>query len=99
MGTTLEDALKHWAYHLAKNVEDLTPGQIAQVEANPQKYLPEVSIPEETPEEAIAEAGEGVSEEVAVETLEEVSEEVAETLEEVSEPPAEPVVRKIRKRG
>lgn len=95
MGTILEDALKHWAYHLAKNVEDLTPGQIAQVEANPQKYLPEGYIPEETPEEEIAEAGEGVSEEVAVETPEEVSEPPAEP---VPEPPAEPVVRKTRKR-
>ena len=86
MGTILEDALKHWAYHLAKNVEDLTPGQIAQVEANPQKYLPEGYIPKETPEEEIAEAGEGVPEEAAV---------------EVSEPPAEPVVRErtSRKRG
>ena len=96
MGTILEDALKHWAYHLAKNVEDLTPGQIAQVEANPQKYLPEGYIPEEeTPEEEIAEAGEGVPEEVA-ETQKEVPEPPAEP---VPEPPAEAVVRKTRKRG
>jgi len=99
MGTILEDALKHWAYHLAKNVEDLTPGQIAQVEANPQKYLPEGYIAEEeTPEEEIAEAGEGISEEVAVETLEEVPEP---PIEAVPEPPAEPVEKKraSRKRG
>jgi len=85
MGTVLEDALKNRAYHLAKNVEDLTPGQIAEVEANPQKYLPEGYTPEvEAPEgEEVAEAGEGVSEEAAVETL-----------EEVPEPPAEPVVGK-----
>ena len=98
MGTVLEDALKNMAYHLAKNIEDLTPGQIAQVEADPLTYLPEGYTPEETPEEKVAEAGEVVSEEVA-ETLERASEEVAETLEEVSEPPAEAVVRKTRKRG
>jgi len=83
MGTVLEDALKNRAYHLAKNVEDLTPGQIAEVEANPMAYLPEGYTPEESPEgEEVAEAGEGDSEEAAVETQ-----------EEVSEPPAEPVVR------
>ena len=99
MGTVLEDALKNMAYHLAKNIEDLTPGQIAQVEADPLTYLPEGYTPEETPEEEVAEAGEVVSEEVA-ETLERASEEVAETpVEEVSEPPAEAVVRKTRKRG
>jgi len=83
MGTVLEDALKNRAYHLAKNVEDLTPGQIAEVEADPLTYLPEGYIPEETPEEEVAEAGEGVSGEVAVETP-----------EEVPEPPAKPVEKK-----
>ncbi len=91
MGTVLEDALKNRAYHLAKNVEDLTPGQIAEVEANPMAYLPEGYIPEEeTPEEEeVAEAGEGVSEEVAVETS-----------EEEAGPPAPAVREKVsRKKG
>lgn len=90
MGTVLEDALKNRAYHLAKNVEDLTPGQIAEVEADPQTYLPEGYVPEvEAPEEESVEAGEVAAEEAAVETP-----------EEVPEPPAEPVVneRASRKR-
>jgi len=62
MGTVLEDALKNRAYHLGKNIGDLTLGQIAEVEANPQTYLPEVEpapveaeaevIPEEEPPKA-----------------------------------------------
>lgn len=89
MGTVLEDALKNRAYHLAKNVEDLTPGQIAEVEANPQKYLPEGYAPEvETPEgEEVAEVGEGVSEEAEEEKVAEA--EVTEPSPE-SEPTPEP---------
>ena len=52
LDTELADALKNRAYHLGKNLKDLTPGQIAEVEANPRAYLPEGYFTKvETPEE------------------------------------------------
>lgn len=92
MDTVLEDALKDRAYHLGKNLEDLTPGQIAEVEANPTNYLPEGYFSEapkkaETPEEEVAEAGEVVSEEVAETPEEEIAE--AESVIEAAVPEPE----------
>ena len=56
MGTVLEDALEARTNQLGKNPGELTPGQIAEVEANPQAYLPKVEpAPVEVPAEVVPE--------------------------------------------
>jgi len=47
MDAVLKNALQSRASQLGKNVGDLTPGQIAEVEADPLAYL---TIPEPEPD-------------------------------------------------